>query len=622
VRRGTRSVLGAITLFLLIAALGFAYSSRGGGSADRLMTVFFINLVIVVGMQTFIGNSGILSFGHVGFAAVAAYTTAILSSATAVKAITIPDAPFGVDGITLPVWASGLIAVAVGTAMAWLIGLAITRLSGMSAAIVTLAMLIVIHSVLTNLDELTGGAEAFYGIPNVTTKSWAMLAALLALVVARLFRGSGPGLRLQASREDEVAAASMGVDLVRARMGAWVLSASIVAAGGVLLTHFLGAISPSGFYFSLTFLTLAMLVLGGMHSVTGAAVGTIVMTAGSEFTRYVGDGPMIFGFQLPQLFGLSQLFLGAVIILTMIFRPSGVVGGRELDELLSPLLTRVRRRWLRSEAKPRLDARSGPFRRARAAGNGQRLRVREVSKVFVGLAAVDGVSLDVQQGEIVGLIGPNGAGKTTLLNTISGLLAPTTGEITVGNISLTGMTMSGVARAGIARTFQNIRLFEELTVRENVAVSASVAAVHRAEARRLTTEQILTEFALTQLAGRKAKTLQFGAQRRVEVARAVALAPNFLLLDEPAAGMNEVESLRLLSEIRHLRDLLGCGVLVVDHDLAFIMGVCERIYVLNQGKLIASGPPQEIQRDAGVISAYLGTAAPVSDSAGLAGDSG
>jgi branched-chain amino acid transport system ATP-binding protein/branched-chain amino acid transport system permease protein len=613
-RRTSQALAGSVILFGALALAGIGYGSLGG-AAERLVTVFFINLVIVVGLQTFTGNSGVLSFGHVSFAAIAAYTTAILSSAGLVKHVSIPDAPFGLTNVSLPVWASALIAIALTALIALVVGIPIARLSGIGAAIVTLALLIVVHSMLVNWVDLTNGAEAFYGIPAVTTRTWAMLAALLAIVAARFFKETSLGLRLQASREDELAAASMGVDVGRSRLAAWVVSAAMAGAGGVLLAHFLGAISPAGLYFELTFVTLAMLVLGGMPSVTGAAVGAVVITVGSEITRYISDGPRIAGAQLPTMFGLSQLFLGLVIVAVMIVRPSGVVGDREAEDIGTALLRRIRRsRGSPAEGRPsRWPAVAAPAAATGEAtaplrvGTGRALVVHDVTKSFQGLVAVRDVSLEVGPGEIVGLIGPNGAGKTTLLNVVSGVLEPSAGAVTLGGAPLRGRTV-GAARSGIARTFQNIRLFGELTVRQNVQVSESVAARHRTGAGRMPTDRLLAEFGLEAVADRKAGTLPFGQQRRVEAARAVALAPDVLLLDEPAAGMNEVESMQLLREIRRIRDLLGCGVLVVDHDLHFILNVCDRIYVLDGGRLISAGTPSEVQRDPVVMVAYLGTA--------------
>ncbi|MEP9374395.1 ABC transporter ATP-binding protein [Mesorhizobium sp. KR1-2] len=235
------------------------------------------------------------------------------------------------------------------------------------------------------------------------------------------------------------------------------------------------------------------------------------------------------------------------------------------------------------------------------------LLVSDVSKRFEGVAAVSGVSLACNAGEIVGLIGPNGAGKTTLLNMISSLLTVDTGSITLDGRPVHNIGPRRTAIAGIARTFQNIRLFSNLTVRQNIEVAFTTARQHRASALgALTIERLMDQLGITNFSGRKASELAYGTQRRVEIARALALAPNFLLLDEPTAGMVEGESQELVGAIMSIREWMGCGVIVIDHDLSFITSVCERVYVLDMGQLVAAGPPTVLRDDPKVAEIYLG----------------
>ena len=233
------------------------------------------------------------------------------------------------------------------------------------------------------------------------------------------------------------------------------------------------------------------------------------------------------------------------------------------------------------------------------------LVAEQVVKRFRGLKALDGVSLAVGEGEIVGLIGPNGSGKTTLLNVASGVLRPTAGRVRVDGVDATGRRPHEVARLGVGRTFQQIRLFGEMTVAENVEVGP-VARGRGADV----VSALLERLGLTADADRLATTLPYGQQRRVEIARALAGRPRFVLLDEPAAGMNEVESDALLETIRAVRDDEGCAILIVDHDLRLIMRLCERIHVLAEGRTICEGTAEEVRRDPAVIEAYLGTATP------------
>jgi len=232
------------------------------------------------------------------------------------------------------------------------------------------------------------------------------------------------------------------------------------------------------------------------------------------------------------------------------------------------------------------------------------LIVEQLVKRFRGLSALDGVTLRVREGEIVGLIGPNGSGKTTLLNVASGVMRPTAGRVVVGGVDATGRRPHEVARLGVGRTFQQIRLFAEMTVFENV----EVGAVARGQALD-GVSALLERLGLTADADRLAVTLPYGQQRRVEIARALAGRPRFVLLDEPAAGMNESESDELLETIRAIRDDEGCAVLIVDHDLRLIMRLCERIHVLAEGRTICEGTAEDVRRDPGVIQAYLGTSA-------------
>jgi len=234
------------------------------------------------------------------------------------------------------------------------------------------------------------------------------------------------------------------------------------------------------------------------------------------------------------------------------------------------------------------------------------LEAVEVVKRFGGVEALRGVSLELSEREIVGLIGPNGSGKTTLLNCISGVFPPTSGRILLDGETLASRGGHRVARAGVVRTFQNIRLFGALTALQNVEVGALGAGrVRRARSREYALG-VLDQLGIAHLADRWAATLSYGDQRRLEVARALAGMPRFLLLDEPAAGMNETESEELRSSIEQIRSELECGMLVVEHDLRLIMQLCDTIYVLNEGAVISRGTPEEVRSDPAVIAAYIG----------------
>jgi branched-chain amino acid transport system permease protein len=367
---------------------------------------------------------------------------------------------------------------------------------------------------------------------------------------------------------------------------------------------------------------MAMLFVGGSRGVTGAVAGVIIITVGKEIFRWVGDGPTVFGAALPQLPGLTDIFLGLVITGSMVFRSRGLFGDVEADDLLA---RRLARRWTGAahrapdhrapdhgaehSADHNVDhtpgAPGGVAPGTSGAPGASTLRAIHVRRSFGGLNAVDDADLTITSGRVVGLIGPNGSGKTTMLNLLSGVLAPTSGDIRLDGAAL-GSTAFHVGRRGVGRTFQNVRLFDSLSARLNIAVAYIAAGRHRDANADAWVAAIVTRLELTDVLERPAKTLPYGIRRKLEIARAAALLPRFILLDEPVAGMNEVESAEIAGVVRDLAAVQGCGVLVLDHDLPFILGICDEIYVMENGRVIAHGTPDEIRTNEHVLEAYLG----------------
>jgi branched-chain amino acid transport system ATP-binding protein len=237
--------------------------------------------------------------------------------------------------------------------------------------------------------------------------------------------------------------------------------------------------------------------------------------------------------------------------------------------------------------------------------NQDALTLRGVCKYFAGLRALDDVSLSLQRGEILGLIGPNGSGKTTLVNVVTGLLTTTSGQVTVDGYEITGKKPYQIAHTGLARTFQTIRLFRELTVLENVEVAAVSMGLSRGAARKRA-YQVLEEIGVARWAEKRAGVLPYGLERRVEVARALATNPKYLFLDEPAAGLNEDESEELLAVLSPIPRQKNLGMLIIEHDMHLIMRLCHRLHVLNYGKTIGEGTPEEVRKIPAVLQAYLG----------------
>ena len=328
INKGLEFIWPVMSLAIILVVIA-ALLSLGSVPLQRTATEAFIKLVVVIGLFVFVGNSGILSFGHVSFMAIGAYGSALLTISPQMKKI-ILDLPQFMTVLHLPVISAALIAAAVSTLFSFLIGLPLMRLSGISAAIGTFASLTIVYVVISNWKAVTAGPSALIGLPVYTDIWVALIYSLLALSLAFAYQQSRYGVRLRASREDEVAAHATGINVRRERLIAFVCSAFIVSFGGVLHGHFIGVLSSSSFYLDMTFITLAMLIIGGMNSLAGAVLGTIVFSTLGELLRHIEVGFDVGAVHVAAPRGLREVGLSFLMLLILVVRPQGITGGNEV----------------------------------------------------------------------------------------------------------------------------------------------------------------------------------------------------------------------------------------------------------------------------------------------------
>ncbi|WP_187431507.1 Vitamin B12 import ATP-binding protein BtuD [Roseobacter fucihabitans] len=577
------ALLGAVVLVLTVVF---------GRSGERIAVQMCINVAAVVALCVYCGNTGIVSFGHGAFMAIGAYVSGILTMPAAIQRTALPDLPSFLAGHEMSLWLSLPLVALAGLAFAALSGSAIARLMGASAAIASLGLLIITHSVAVGAREITRGSQTFFGVPRVVDLTLAFGAAVVFIILARLYRESPAGLFARAARDDPDAAAALGINPQQTRFVSWCLSGMMCAVAGALYGHMLGAFSPASFYLSLVFAHVAMMIVGGMASVGGAVTGVIGVTLLQDGVRQFEGGFDLFGIAIPAVFGLTTVSLGLAILLVIWLRPTGLVGSFELGPGAGA-------RLFKNIIRPS-DPAPAPTRVKESV-----LVADGLSKSFAGVKAVTNMSFEAPTGRVTGLIGPNGAGKSTLVNLITRQYHADGGQTRLSDHDLSTVSREDIARAGISRSFQNLRLFQGLTVYENVIVSALAAGHTRRRAAEVALRE-LQAFDLGAWAATPAQSLPYGARKRLEVARALAQEPVILLLDEPAAGMNPSETDDLADRLVKIRDERGLGILLIDHDLRFVNRLSSWTVVMHRGTLIAQGTPEDVRANPAVIEAYIG----------------
>ena len=529
--------------------------------------------IVGVGLNVLIGLTGQVSFGHVGFYAIGAYTVAILTTQAGL--------PFYV-AVPLAALAAGL--------MGALLALPALRVRGPYLAMVTIAFGFMVEHGASEWRDLTGGQNGIMGIPSPSlagTSFGGRGIALLALVLlALLVYGywklslSTLGKAMRAVKDSETASESIGFNPVLIKAAAFTISAVCAGLAGGLFAPLLGMVTPSSFNFSQSILFVLVVVIGGAGSVAGPLVGAAIVVMLPEMVSGLAE--------------YSQLLFGALLLLVLWLAPDGIVGGVA--------------RFIKQRRPLLAPATGAPLNQG--TGRSAELVVSDLAIAFGGVKAVTGLALTARSGEITSLIGPNGAGKTTALNMLSGFYRPDAGSIALGGVQLQGQAAWRVARAGVARTYQTSQLFGSLSVLDNLIIAQArgrTGAPFAAAARPAMVERALALAGFVGYAGdlaRPAADLAHVDRRLVEIARALATNPAVLLLDEPAAGLSREDKHSLAGLLGRIA-AQGIAVLIVEHDMALVMGISDQVVVIDAGVRISAGPPREVQQDPAVKKAYL-----------------